>query len=388
MLHNLFGQSVLSDILMVVVFGGILQGFFLALVLTTKKNKSRKSNRMLAALLLILSFSILHGVIASDNFGPYKIKEPMILLIGPFILFYVLESAGVRVKGWKTVYHFIPFLLFFLIALLGWVLGAASSYSEFLFQYSATISIVVWMLIVVQYGFYWAATVRIIHRNISLVESEFSNIEGKTLSWLTIFLHVFGILLILFVGTVIFALHSSHYSEVDTIVSFGLSCAIFVLGYEGLFQEEIFSTSSEIVDVTEAKVKQISEREEDEERAAKIAEDIVAYFEGKKPYLDDGLTLTKLAEQIGVTRNQLSAVINNRFESNFYNFVNKYRVEEVKRLMTDPKNKDFTILSLAFQAGFPSKSSFQDVFKRFTGLTPTEYQRKAAVRIGDGGSIK
>jgi len=114
----------------------------------------------------------------------------------------------------------------------------------------------------------------------------------------------------------------------------------------------------------------------DDERTEQIANDLLVCFEEKKPYLDESLTLTKLVEQIGVPRNQLSAVINNKFESNFYTFVNKYRVEEVKQLIADPKNKDFTILSLAYQAGFPSKSSFHDVFKKFTGMTPSEYQRK------------
>ena len=180
----------------------------------------------------------------------------------------------------------------------------------------------------------------------------------------------------LLAGTVLFAVHSSHYSTVDTIVSFGLSCVIFWLGYEGLFQEEIFSNMSLSVSEKKLKTKQNARLEWNGRQDDKLWEELVGYFEQEKPYLDEGLTLTKLAGQLGVTRNQLSSAINNKFGGNFYSFVNRYRVEEVKRLIADPKNKDFTILSLAFQAGFPSKSSFHDIFKRFTGMTPTEYQSK------------
>jgi AraC-like DNA-binding protein len=75
-----------------------------------------------------------------------------------------------------------------------------------------------------------------------------------------------------------------------------------------------------------------------------------------------------------MSRNQLSELINSRMGCNFYDFVNKYRIEDVKQLMVDPKYKNFTILAIALEAGFPSKSTFNSIFKKFTGLTPSEYK--------------
>ncbi|MDE3057805.1 MAG: AraC family transcriptional regulator [Bacteroidota bacterium] len=378
MLHHFSLQSILSTIVRIIIFGGIVQGIFLTLVLTTRRNRNRKSSRMLAVLLAVISLSILHSALISDSAeSSYRIKEPLILLIGPLLLFYVKEATGVKVRGAKNLLHVVPFLLFFIAASLQWILGQASAYSEFLFQNSAGVSISMWALIVAQYGFYWFSIVQVIHKNIPAIESEYSSIEGKTLSWLKIFLHVFGILLLLFAATVVFAVvHSSHYSAVDTVVSFGLSCAVFVLGYEGLFQEEIFSSGSAI-EAKEVKMKQATNRSRSNVEEEALAKKLAAYFEAEKPFLDETLTLTKLSAQIGIPRNQLSLVINSKFNANFYTFVNTFRVEEAKRLITDPKNKNFTILSLAFQAGFPSKSSFHDIFKKFTGMTPTEYQRKS-----------
>ncbi len=382
MLHFESVPPFLAIFLNIIIFAGIVQGFFLAVILTTKKNKKRKTNRLLAILLVVISVSILHTVLTSGHFTtPYRIKEPVILLIGPLLLFYVREFTGSKPSASaapagsrKNYLHFIPFILFFLIALPE-MLAPENPFSRFLQRNSPAVSIAVWAMIVIQYGFYWWITVHLIFNHKTKVESEFSSIEGKTLSWLGIFLHVFGILLIVFAGSVIFAVHSGRYSEVDTIVAVGLSCAVFVLGYEGLFQEDIFSNNpqTEAPEYPAAAAPQPAAVNYEEDA---LAEKLTTYFKENKPYLDEGLTLTKLAGQLSMTRNQLSALINDKFGCNFYTFVNQYRVNEVKNLLTNPRNKEFTILSLAFEAGFSSKSAFNEIFKKFTGITPSEYQHK------------
>ncbi len=374
-MHEWVWSSALSKLVEIVTAAGIIQGIFLALVLTTRKNRTSRPNKILAVLLVVLAVSILHTVLVSGKaIGPYKIREPLILLVGPLLLFYVRAFIKPEDETRSYLLHFLPFLLFFLFSFVGALLGPDSGYGGFLAANSAILSIIVWGLIVAQYGFYWLRTVRLIHLTRTAVESEYSNVEGRTLSWMNTFLHIFGILLLLFGGTVIFAIHSTRYSAVDTLVAFGLSCAIFVLGYQGLFQEEIFSNADPAPAAGDDTTYRTRKANVNAEEEAALATKILAFFEEKKPYLDEALTLTKLADQLGITRNQLSALINSRFESNFYNFVNRYRVDEVKRLMADPRNKDFTILSLAFDAGFPSKSTFHDIFKKQMGMTPSEYQ--------------
>jgi YesN/AraC family two-component response regulator len=93
-----------------------------------------------------------------------------------------------------------------------------------------------------------------------------------------------------------------------------------------------------------------------------------------KPFVDPELTLTTLANQMNVSRNQMSELINSGTGNNFYDFINKFRVEEVKQIMVNPKYKDYTLLAIAFEAGFPSKSTFNSIFKKFTGKTPTEFK--------------
>jgi YesN/AraC family two-component response regulator len=96
----------------------------------------------------------------------------------------------------------------------------------------------------------------------------------------------------------------------------------------------------------------------------------------EKLYQETELSLQNLADKIGFPSYQVSLAINEGMKKSFYDLVNGYRVEEAKRLLLDIKNKNFTILSIGFDAGFNSKTTFNAVFKKFTGLTPTEFRDK------------
>ena len=98
-------------------------------------------------------------------------------------------------------------------------------------------------------------------------------------------------------------------------------------------------------------------------------------METEKPYLDGKLSLKKVATDLGISTNYLSQVINENLNKNFFDFVNEYRVEMVKEMIIDPSNKNYTLLAIAYDCGFNSKSSFNSIFKKHTGLTPTEYQK-------------
>jgi len=366
---------ILPKIIEIIISAGAVLGFFFAMLLTTKRNKKKTSNKILAALLLVLSVSILHSLLAAPAFhNPYKIREPFILFIGPLLSFYSYELIGVRKIAWKDWLHFLPFVLLILFLLPVWASGS-SPYSNFLHANGLAISKIIWAMIVFQFGYYWWKMVSVLHKHRAAVESEFSNIEGKTLSWMKFFLHVFGGFLLILVLTVVIAFHTDYYDAIDTIVCFGLSCAIFALGYNGLFQEEVFSIGAVRVE----KFRSVQQNKSEREPAARNDEQfqkLKSYLEEAKPYLNESLTLTELAEQLGMTRNSLSALINNATGENFYSFINEYRVEEAKRLITDPKKQQFTILTLAYEAGFSSKSSFQAIFKKFTGMTPGEFKKR------------
>jgi AraC-like DNA-binding protein len=99
-------------------------------------------------------------------------------------------------------------------------------------------------------------------------------------------------------------------------------------------------------------------------------------IESKKMYQDPELTLTDLATELGTNASLLSKIINRSFGMNFNDFINLYRVESVKSKLADPANAHLTIMSLAYDAGFNSKATFNRAFKKHTGANPSEYQIK------------
>ena len=99
-------------------------------------------------------------------------------------------------------------------------------------------------------------------------------------------------------------------------------------------------------------------------------------MEAQKPYLDPDLDLTKLAELLEMNPKQLSQIINRSFSKNFYEFVNDYRIEAFKKRLVAPESEKLTLLGQAFECGFKSKSTFNDVFKKSTGKTPSAYLKQ------------
>ncbi|WP_212002522.1 helix-turn-helix domain-containing protein [Chitinophaga sp. HK235] len=106
-----------------------------------------------------------------------------------------------------------------------------------------------------------------------------------------------------------------------------------------------------------------------------IARDIKRWMEGKDLYKDPELTLDKLAATMEISRHHLSETLNQYLGQSFYQFINEYRIREVVRLIDEHRENKVTpnILSLAFEAGFHSKSSFNQYFKKVTGSTPSAY---------------
>jgi AraC-like DNA-binding protein len=94
-----------------------------------------------------------------------------------------------------------------------------------------------------------------------------------------------------------------------------------------------------------------------------------------KYYLTPNLTIKKLAEELDVQSKHLSQVINEDFKQNFCDYINSYRIEDAIGQLKDPKQQHKTILEICYAIGFNSKSAFNDVFKKQTGLTPTTYRK-------------
>jgi AraC-like DNA-binding protein len=98
----------------------------------------------------------------------------------------------------------------------------------------------------------------------------------------------------------------------------------------------------------------------------------------ERPYLESQLTLPQLAQQLGISPNYLSQVINEQLQKNFFDFINEYRVAEAKSKLTADSTTKGSIADVAYDSGFNSKSAFYTAFKKHVGMTPSEFRASAS----------
>lgn len=358
----------------ILVYGGIAQGLFVVLLLNHKSVRKSRANLFLSILILSLTFTIAHiryagRVLYHIGAQVYSLGDPTFLLIAPLLWFYVVELAGERVRfNLRLLTHFIPFLLIVLFSLTFHAVESPA-FVEYVNTNHRLINVFFWIMVVVQFSVYlyvinkkWLAYQK-------RMQEEVSNTENANIAWVRFFLGVFLGVNLFFLFSLFAAIHiySSRRWMNDAIAGL-LSVSVFALSFKGILQRDIFN----LIDVLPVPTPPLTTPAKPD---VQLISTVTTYMEEKKPYLDAELTLSTLAKNLNMSRSQLSQLINDGIGENFYDFVNKYRVEEVKRLMADPAVKNFSLLGIALEAGFKSKSTFNLIFKRFTGLTPTEYRK-------------
>ncbi len=209
------------------------------------------------------------------------------------------------------------------------------------------------------------------------IKTNFSDIERLDLTWLKMLAIGFlairawavlvGLLILLSVSFGI----STNFEIMGLLGNYTTFIMVSILIFFGLGHSSVFEgmeAKSNIVakgDIPKDKLK-------DEQ-----IKNLTDFMEQQKPYLIPALTLEKLATQLKMQPRILSHLINRHFECNFFEFINSYRVDESKRLLTDPSNEGRNMLDIMYDVGFNSKATFNTLFKKKVGMTPTEFRKQA-----------
>lgn len=308
------------------------------------------------------------------------LHHPLPLFHGPLLYLYVLYSLRRDQRfGLINYVHFLPPLGFYLYmipfffhytaeerALIN--SGVMDDYSTFI-----AFSLVAFLLSAVGYAI---ASYQLLNRYQEFTQENFAYKKSIDLNWLKHFIIglgvIFGLAIILAVLQEWVGLQFGFNTDIvfySLIILF-----IFYLGYSGIIHQGIFSSNDAPVQLVEPKNKgEYKNSGLKEEEALEYHNELISLMKSKKPYLEPKLSLVTLAEHLDMSPNHLSQVINQYEGKNFYDFVNQYRVEEFKERALSPENKNFSLLAIAFDSGFNSKSSFNDVFKKNVGKTPTQY---------------
>jgi AraC-like DNA-binding protein len=365
-----------NQLFFVLINGGILLGVFVIILINSKSGRKTRANTFLTILLAALTFSVFHlrfagEVITHFSFKAYSLGDPTFLLIGPLLWFYVVELTGGRIRfNGTALAHFVPFLFIVFCSISFGSSLSDTPITRLLDRHPRLPYTIFWMIMVVQFSGYQFLIQKKWREYQRLIRQEVSNTEDINISWVRFFTGVFLIVNFSFLISLFAVIHFNVITWVWKSVGVILSLSIFALGYKGILQKEI------LLSETSSKSGPIEPRAQVDQKPDHILiEKLQQYMKKEKPFLDPELSLSTLAKVMGLNRNQLSQLINSDIGENFYDFINKYRVEEVKRLMTDPQKQHYNLLGIALEAGFKSKSTFNLIFKRFTGLTPTEYKK-------------
>ena len=368
-----------NQVFMILCNGGIATALFVVLLLNHKSVRRSRANLFLSILLVALAFSIFHilyagKVIQHFSTHVYSPGDPTFLLIAPLSWFYAAELTGQRMKfSGKHLLHFVPFLLVIFFSL-SFGSGKPRVLSSFINNYKWGLYILFWLMVVVQFSGYQYIINKKWQAHQKLLLQEVSNTENVNISWIKFFLIVFLIINLFFLISLFTAIHWANRVSLPKATAVVFSVAVFALGFRGILQRDIFDTiKADNLPAPPIPDPQTTSTATKPDQA--LIDKLVAHMTDKKPYLDPELSLNTLAKDLNMSRSQLSQLINDGIGENFYDFINKHRVEEVKKLMTDPEMTNFSLLGIAFEAGFKSKSTFNLIFKRFTGLTPTEYRK-------------
>ncbi len=377
-------MKLLTDFILVT---GIILAL-LSIISLIRRGEKETHQKILALIFLLFLFeflffyAVLHKVKWLFLFT-FLIEDPIALFIGPLILMYIKSIYASRIFAIQRLWtHFIPGALYlFFISLPAFYYLLTDN---IIFDYIILLDKNLYLLniLIISPLVYSIISLRLLHTYKQVANQNFSNLEEKDLKWI-------GRLLIGVLIVCVIDLSTSFYElvygelEWDTgfLTVVALTALVAYLAFYGISQSEILVPEFLL---QRMETKQVAPRNNTSEKPLAnmdlaeieiIRERLNEALEKQRIFLDSNLTLGKLSKSVGTTDKKLSNFLNQHLNSSFYDLINRYRVEEVKRLMNSNDFSNYTLLGLAYEAGFKSKTSFYRVFKRITGLSPAEYKK-------------
>jgi len=367
---------------------GTYLGLKLSLFLLNKRSTKSSENKYLGFLVLTQTLPIFIGVVY--RFGLLSYFQHFLgfqvlwqFLIGPLAYFYVRACTQKDFSFQPILWlHFLPFVLELGSTIPFFMMSGAEKlvlYEQFV-QNGKLFSPPILNLIKTVHGLvYFGLAIHLIQQYRKHLPNTASFIDRGFHRWLLFFIFIVALPLIV---TIIFAL--AQYSRTYTIFTWlcGVLTFFIAIDLAILLKPALFQSFPHQISPPESPEEQKQKYENSklqDTQKEKYIEKLQTYVITNKPFLEPELTLAQLSEQVKIPAHYLSQIINEKLDCNFLDFVNGYRVEEAKRKLKDPKYSHYTILSIAYDAGFNAKSTFYAVFKKHAGMTPSQYRKQPLV---------
>ncbi len=411
--------SILSSIFLL----GAGQGVFLSFALLGSKAGNLKANRYLAAVTLVFTVTLIEYFL--DYSGMLErlpilraLVWPKDYLYGLLIYLYVRELT-LPDNPLATKWLWVSFAPAIIQLFVSWalmlqpgevimkVLDTEPQVTTGLKVVSFLLGDVEDVAVFLHIPAYLSFSLCLLSKHRQRIGEQFSYEDNISLNWLRILLWsvvvVYGIYATRQIISKLIVLESS----LDIYLGLSIVALIYGMGYIGIKQPTIFArrhipflSSEKNETQREAELKPLPEsitkplgntasREKEQQVAEKyqnsslnkqlsgqLYQELDKHMSQQRPYLNNTLSLPELADQLGISANHLSQTINQQTDKNFFDYVNSYRVEQAKRLLSDPNTSCKTILDVSEHSGFNSKSAFYAAFKKHVGVTPSQFKKQ------------
>lgn len=342
----------------------------------------------------------------SNNFLFKGINSLQFLLAPSFYISILYFVTPTKTFSKIDLLHFIPFLIYAFVENI-WNYKEISISTFFLFAMTKNVSFLVRDILPFQTLIYVVLSFSLLKRHRKNIELISSNINLVNLDWLVHFLYIFTIIVFIWLNDAFFEL-----PFLTEATSYIYAVSIFFLAYFSIKQKTIFAFKtkdinaiSEIMQnvvsnpvggidsalteksagiVTTGETQEILASTKGKPKLRRLSDaqivnlsaQLSLLMESDKLFLDNDLNLPTVAEKLGITIHEASFLINETTKDNFYNFINKYRIEEAKKLLSSSKIDELNILGIAFASGFNSKTTFNTTFKKIVGVSPSQYSKE------------
>jgi AraC-like DNA-binding protein len=374
-----------EGLFIIIIFQLLLLSFFLF----TQEKGRRFSLILMAFFFLALGLNVTDGFLLYQGF---YFDHPAIALWGPAfaltfgpLLYFYTKSVLFRDFrfSFSILLHLIPFIILECTTLIVYtaltVEGKLGLLQTIIDQKLPEAFNIGSVLIFIHFVIYASLAWRLINEYKKIVNEKFSDAQRTNVKQLMIILIFFLIMFVLSVVSSLIHLTSlaSWYYTSFTILIILLFIFINRILFVTLKNPYLFSIveENEVSTIPFSSPKYVSSLLDENEKQS-IKEKVIQCMLKNKPHLDPDLSLDQLANQLQIKPRLLSQVINESLKKNFFDFVNHYRIEEAKHIFDHPEDPKITVLEVLYQVGFNSKSSFNTIFKKETGLTPSEYRQQ------------
>jgi AraC-like DNA-binding protein len=363
----------IDELIKIILLLSVGQGLTLSLLLLFKNKGDIIANRILSALILLMIIPLWNEYISTlSNSFSLLIFSPQVfyfqLLYGPLIYLYTMRY---------TKSSDLPIVTYALL-LAGPIFGSLFKSSHF-YLVEGGFSQFIWYLffvtVIAQIAICLFASWLRLQQHDQDIKQNLSNLEKSKLDWLKLLIYGYTLLL-----AIDFVLVSSKILSLPILdlmrlaVNVSESLFIFFIGFWGMSKQEIHFEQVLI---------KASRKYDNSTLSQSDAETLVVklrkLMKSEEVFLDNEISLVSLSKILKITPHHLSQVLNEQLGQNFYDFINSARIERAKEMLLNAGFQKLPIIDIAYQVGFNNKTSFNNAFKKYTQVTPTQYKAKASI---------